>query len=304
MYDLIIIGGGITGQTAAIYAARKRMRFLLIAKELGGQFLESGEVLNYPGIVKTTGAEFAARMEEQLKFNGVEPMEGEEARRIEKIPGGFRVRCSGGDFEARALIIATGARARKLGVPGEDRLARKGVTYCSICDGPLFAGMDIAIVGGGNSALEGANFTKDVARKITLVDIGPSFAAHEYLIENVAAYPNVEAIHNARTVEITGGASVAGLVYEKDGATHTLPVSGVIVEIGRVPNTEFVEGFLDRNSQSHIVIDCWTRASVEGVFAAGDCASGQEYQYVIAAGQGCMALLKASRYLANLKDAS
>lgn len=304
MYDLIIIGGGITGQTAAIYAARKRMNFVLIAKEMGGQFLESGEVLNYPGIVKTTGVEFSAIMEEQLKFNGVAPREGEEAQQIERVHGGFRVRCAGGVYEGRTVIVATGARARKLGVPGEERLARKGVTYCSICDGPLFAGMDIAIVGGGNSALEGANFTKDIARKITLVDIGPAFTAHEYLVENVTSYPNVEAIHGAETVEITGDDSVTGLVYERDGARHTLPVRGVIVEIGRVPNTEFVDGFLDRNRQGHIIIDCWTRSSVEGVFAAGDCASGQEYQYVIAAGQGCMALLKASRYLANLKEGS
>ncbi len=303
MYDLIIIGAGITGQTAAIYAARKRMKFLLLAKEMGGQFLESGAIFNYPGIVKTTGVEFSAIMEEQLAFNGISPREGEEARGIERIPGGFRVQCAGGGYEAKAVIVATGARARKLGVPGEDRLARRGLTYCSICDGPLFAGMDIAIVGGGNSALEGAIFTKDIARKITIVDIGPSFIAHEYLVENIASSPNVEAIHGANTVEITGDASVTGLVYEKDGARHTLPVRGVIVEIGRVPNTEFVDGFLDRNRQGHIIIDCWTRSSVDGVFAAGDCASGQEYQYVIAAGQGCMALLKASRYLANLKGA-
>lgn len=302
MHDMIIIGGGITGQTAAIYAARKRMDFMLIAKEMGGQFLESGEVLNYPGIVRTTGVEFSALMEAQLKFNGVHPREGEEAQRIERIHGGFRVRCAGGEYEGKTVIVATGARARKLDVPGEERLARKGLTYCSICDGPLFAGMDIAIVGGGNSALEGVNFTKDIARKITVVDIGPSFTAHEYLGENIASYPNVEAIHGAKTVEITGDDSVTGLVYEKDGARHTLPVRGVIVEIGRVPNTEFVDGFLDRNRQGHIIIDCWTRSSVEGVFAAGDCASGQEYQYVIAAGQGCMALLKASRHLASLKE--
>ena len=127
MYDLIIIGGGITGQTAAIYAARKRMNFLLVTKEMGGQFLESGDVLNYPGIVRTTGAAFSALMEEQLKFNGVEPREGEEAMRLEKIPGGFRVHCTGGALEARTVIVATGARARKLGVPGEDRLARKAL---------------------------------------------------------------------------------------------------------------------------------------------------------------------------------
>lgn len=301
MHDLIIIGGGITGQTAAIYAARKRMKFVLIARELGGQFLESGEVLNYPGIVKTTGAEFSAIMEEQLKFNGITPIEGEEAARIEKMPGGFRAHCTRNDYEARTVIIATGARARKLGVPGEDRLARRGVTYCSICDGPLFAGKEIAIVGGGNSALEGVNFTKDIAKKIYLINIEKQFTAHEYLIEGVTSLKNVEVAHEARTTEILGEDRVRGLRYVSGGATRDISVEGVIIEIGRAPNTEFVKGFLDLDPQGHILIDCWTRSSVEGIFAAGDCASGQEYQYVIAAGQGCMALIKASRYLANLK---
>lgn len=301
MHDLIIIGGGITGQTAAIYAARKRMNFVLIARELGGQFLESGEVLNYPGIVKTTGAEFSAIMERQLKFNGITPVEGEEAQRIEKTRGGFRIHCARNAYEARTVIVATGARARKLGVPGEDRLARKGVTYCSICDGPLFGGKDIAIVGGGNSALEGVNFTKDIAGKIYLINIEKRFNAHEYLVEGVLSLKNVEVIQEARTTEILGEDRVRGLRYVRGDASHDIAVEGVIIEIGRAPNTEFVKGFLELGPQGHISIDCWTRSSVEGVFAAGDCASGQEYQYVIAAGQGCMSLIKASRYLANLK---
>ena len=301
MHELIIIGGGITGQTAAIYAARKRMSFILITKELGGQFLESGEVLNYPGIIKTTGAEFSALMEEQLTFNGVEPVEGEQAQRVEKMNGGFRVHGSRRSYEGRTVIIATGARARKLGVPGEDRLARKGVTYCSICDGPLFAGKEIAIVGGGNSALEGVSFTKEIARKIYLINIEKKFNAHEYLIDRVRSLKNVEVIDDARTTEIMGENTVRGLRYMRGGKLRDLAVEGVIIEIGRAPNTEFVKGFLELSPQGHILIDCWTRTSVEGVFAAGDCASGQEYQYVIAAGQGCMALIKASRYLANLR---
>ena len=301
IYDLIIIGGGITGQTAAIYAARKRMSFILIAKELGGQFLESGEVLNYPGIVKTTGAEFSIIMEEQLKFNGVEPVEGPEVTKIERIAEGFRIYSTKGQYDGKTVIIATGARARKLGVPGEARLARKGVTYCSICDGPLFSGKEIAIVGGGNSALEGINFTKDIAKRIYLINIEKKFSAHEYLIDRVLSLKNVEVIDEARTTEILGEDTVRGLRYVRGGKPRDLAVEGVIIEIGRVPNTDFVKGFLELAPQGHILIDCWTRASVEGIFAGGDCASGQEYQYVIAAGQGCMALIKASRYLANLK---
>jgi len=302
MHDLIIIGGGITGETAAIYAARKKMDFVLLAKVLGGQFLESGEVLNYPGMVRTTGAEFSAIMEEQLAFNGVKAVEGKEVRAIETVPGGFRVSCAGGSrYEGRTVIIATGARARKLGVPGEKEFARKGVTYCSICDGPLFAGKTIAVIGGGNSALEGVDFTKEIARKIYLINLLKEFTAHEYLIEKVASYPNVEIIAEARTTAFYGADRLEGLRYEQGGRSHDLPIEGAIIEIGRTPNTEFVRGFLDLAPTGHILIDCWTRASVEGIFAAGDCASGQEYQYVIAAGQGCMALLKASRYLANLK---
>jgi len=304
MPELVIIGGGITGETAAIYASRKRMDFVLITKELGGQFLESGEVLNYPGIVKTTGAEFSEAMEEQLKANGVKPVEGEEAESIEKIPGGFRVKCAGSSYETQTVIIATGARPRKLGIPGEDKFAKKGVTYCSICDGPLFADKTIAIVGGGNSALEAVDFTKDIAKKIFLVNIEREFNAHEYLIERVCSLKNVEIISEAKTTEIIGDQGVSGLRYSRKGKTADISVEGVIIEIGRAPNTEFVKGQLNLTVGGHIIIDCWTRTSMEGIFAGGDCASGQEYQYVIAAGQGCMALIKAARYLAKLRDRS
>ena len=301
MYDTIIIGAGIAGETAAIYAARKRMNFLLLAKELGGQFLESGEVLNYPGIIKTTGSEFESVMEKQLKFNEVEPKTGEEVKKIEKINDGFTVTTGKNRYDARTLIIATGARPRKLNVSGERKFAKKGVTYCSICDGPLFFGMDIAVIGGGNSALEAVDFTKDIAGKIYLINRGKEFNAHEYLIEKVKSYENVEIINQADTTEILGDKFVTGLKYKRNGKTHTLEVGGVIIEIGRIPNTDFLKGFLELDEHNHILVDCRGRTSVEGVFAAGDCASGHEYQYVISAGQGCMALLKSARYLANKK---
>ena len=299
MYELIIIGAGIAGQSAAIYAARKRMNFLLLTKELGGQFLESGEVLNYPGIIKTTGAELSSIMEKQLEFNGVKAKEGEEVKKIEKIKNGFRVFSDKGTYETKTLIIATGARPRKLGVPGEDEFARKGVAYCSVCDGPLFSGMDIAVVGGGNSALEAVDFTKDIARKIYLINKGKEFNAHEYLVEKVESYKNVEIIMDADTTEILGDKFVKGMIYERNAKLHTLEVRGVIIEIGRVPNTDFLKGFLDLDEDNHILIDCQGRTSVEVVFSSGDSASCHEYQYIISAGQGCIALLKAARYLAN-----
>lgn len=301
MYDVIIIGAGIAGDTAAIYAARKKMNFLLITKELGGQFFESGKILNYPGIVETTGDEFAEQFEKQLEFNDIEPREDEEVTGIEKLNDDFKVISDKDEYETKSVIIATGSRPRKLDVPGEKEFANKGVTYCSICDGPLFADQTIAVIGGGNSALEGAEFTVDIAEKIYLLNIEEKFRAHEYLIDKVCSHDNVKAIQNAETTEILGDDFVTGLKYKKDGKEHKLDVEGVIIEIGRIPNTDFLKGFLKMDDTGHIWIDCQANTSVEGVYAAGDCASGHEYQYTIAAGQGCIALLKASRYLAEKK---
>lgn len=299
MYDTIIIGGGIAGTTAAIYASRKRMKFLLIAKELGGQFLESGEILNYPGIIKTDGVQFSSVVKKQLEFNDVMPNAGEEVKKIEKIKNGFQITSGKKSYESKTVIIASGSKPKKLNIPGEAKYANKGVAYCSICDGPLFSGKDIAIIGGGNSALEGVDFTKDIARKIYLINIEKKFRAHEYLIEKTLSYQNVEVINQAKITEITGDKFVTGLKYQKKGKENYLDIKGVIVEIGRIPVTDFLGNFLKIDQHKHILVDCQTRTSVEGVFAAGDCASGHEYQYIIAAGAGAMALLKAARYMAN-----
>lgn len=301
MYEVIIIGGGIAGSTAAIYAARKRMEFFFVTDKLGGQFLESGEILNYPGVVKTTGADFSTVFEEQLKFNNVEPKVGEKIAKIEKIDNGFKVSSDKGSYEAKTVIIATGSHPKKINVPGEKEFFNKGVTYCSICDGPLFSGKAIAIIGGGNSALEGVDFTKNIAKKIYVINSTKEFNAHEYLIEKVKSYENVEIIHEAKTTAISGDKFVSSITCEKQGKENKLAVEGVIIEIGRTPNTAFVEGFLNLDEHKHITVDCQTNTSVEGIFAAGDCSSVHEYQYTIAAGQGCIALLKAARYLANKK---
>ena len=301
VYDTIIIGAGIAGSTAAIYAARERINFLLISKQFGGQFMESGEVLNYPGITKTTGAEFAMQMEKQLKFNGVKINEGEEVREIKKKRRNFLVITDKAKYETRTVIIAAGAKARKLRVPGEKKFAKNGVYYCAICDGPLLAGKDIAIVGGGNAALEAVDFMKNIAKRMYLININNKCNGHRYLVDRIKSMKNVEIINSAKTTEIFGSNSVEGLTYEKKGKIKELKVQGVIVEIGRIPSTGFLKGFVRIEQDGHVKINCRTETSVAGVFAAGDCASGHEYQYVIAAGQGCMALIKAQRYLSNAK---
>lgn len=300
MYDVIIIGAGIAGQTAAIYAARKRMNFLLVSKDIGGQFFESGEILNYPGIIKTTGFNFSDVLRKQLDFNGVIP-KIDEIKKIKKIKDGFELMGKDDKYKTRTVIIATGSKPRKLNVPGEDRLLKRGVTYCSVCDGPLFSGMDIAIIGSGDSALEAVDFTKDIAKKIYLIHKGKEFKSHGYLVENLKKLKNLEIIKEADTKEILGEKLVNGLKYEKNGKIHQLNAHGVIIEIGRIPNTSFVKDFLKLDENNHIKIDCHGYTSVEGVFAAGDCTSVHEYQYIISAGEGSTALIKAARYLANKK---
>lgn len=301
MHDTIIIGAGISGLTAAIYASRKRMKFEIIASEFGGQFLESGEVLNYPGIVKTTGFEFSSKMDEQIKFNNVNVLV-ETARQVKKEGSNFKVVTDKKEYDTQTVIIATGARPRKLNVIGEDEFARKGVTYCSICDGPLFSGMDVAVIGGGDSALEAVDFLKDIVSKIYMLVHGENFTGHEYLIEKVKSNKKVEVFFNADAKQVLGEAFVTGLKYEQNAQEKQLAVRGVIIEIGRVPNVEAFKNIVELDDHQHIKIDCQGNTSTTGVFAAGDCASGHEYQYVIAAGQGCMALIKAARYLARKKE--
>ncbi|MBD3313573.1 FAD-binding protein [Candidatus Woesearchaeota archaeon] len=301
MHDTIIIGAGIAGLTAALYASRKRMDFLILSSDFGGQFNVSGKVYNYPGIVETTGQELTEKMMKQMKENDVN-VKQETVESIEKSDDGFIVKTGKSEYETKTVIIAAGARARKLGVPGEEELANKGVTYCSICDGPLFKGKDVAIIGAGNAGLEGADFMLDIAKSIKIIDTNNESPAHEYLKEKILDHEKVEFINKADVKEIYGDKFVEGLKYEKDGEEHDLKVQGVIIEIGRVPNTDFLGDFVEKDEHDHIKIDCRTHTSQEGVFAAGDCASGHEYQYVIAAGQGCMALLKVARYLANRKE--
>ncbi|HII72006.1 TPA: FAD-dependent oxidoreductase [Candidatus Woesearchaeota archaeon] len=298
MHDTIIIGGGIAGMTAALYASRNNIDFRIFSAEPGGQFMVSGEVLNYPGFTKTTGVEFYMKMEEQMKFNNV-TIENRKVDRIERVGENFKVIADDGEHETRTVIIATGARARKLGVPGEEKFNKKGLAYCSVCDGPLFKGKEVVIIGGGNAALEAVDFMKHVATRIHMLVKDKDLRGHDYLIENVKKIENAEIHYGAETIEVYGETKVEGIRYRQDGEEKGLKVDGVIIEIGRTPNTEFVKDLVELDKEGHIVVDCQGHTNVPGVLAAGDCASGHEYQYVIAAGQGCMALMKVIRYLAN-----
>ncbi len=301
-YDLIIVGAGIAGLTSAIYASRKRMNYAILSSDFGGQFMVSGEVLNYPGIVKTNGAEFRSIMQEQATFNGID-VQTETVSRIQKKDSLFHLTCeSGTQYTAKAVIMATGGKARSLGVPGETEFEKKGVTYCAICDGPIFSDKPVAVVGGGNSALEAVDFLRSIASEIHVLVRSDQLKGYEYLKENITTYPNVTVHYNTSVKAIKGDVFVNGVEIQKDGETDNLSVDGVFIQIGRVPNTEAVQDLVKCDSSGHILIDCNTQTSVPGVFAAGDCAAGTEYQYVISAGQGCMALIKAAMFIANQKQ--
>jgi len=301
MYDTIIIGAGISGLTAAMYASRKRMKYEIISTDFGGQMMISGEVLNYPGIVKTSGLELRSTLEKQMGFNKVKTKE-ETVSKIEKMGRDFKVITDKGEYETKSVIIATGSVPRKLDIPGEKEFSKKGVVYCSVCDGPLFSGMDVAVIGGANSALEAVDFMKDIASKIYMLVRSDRLKGHEYLIEKVGKNEKVEIIFKANTKEIVGDTLVNGLVYEKDGKEHKLDVKGVIIEAGRVPKTEMFKDLVELDEDKHIKVDCQGHTSVPGILAAGDCSSVHEYQYVISAGQGAMALIKTARYLAERED--
>ena len=304
MLDLVIIGAGMAGMTAAIYAARKRMDYAILSHDLGGQLWVSGEVVDYPGIVKTDGIQFARTMQEQLEFNKVSVKEGEEVVKIERITNGnFRVSTKNNIFETKTIIIATGSSPRELKIPGEQQLKNKGVHYCAICDGPLYDGKDVVVVGGGDSALEAVDFLDKIAKRIYLINVNEKLSAHEYLQERIANNHKVVILNKAVAKEIIGGKDgfVKSIIYEQEGKRKELAVQGIFVEIGRIPATGFAKGVVDIDEHEHIKVNIQTETSVPGIFAAGDCTSIHEYQYIIAAGQGCIALIKAARYLAGKK---
>jgi thioredoxin-disulfide reductase len=302
IYDTIIIGAGIAGITAGIYASRQNMNFKLISENVGGQFLGSGDILNYPGFNSIQGLEFENKLNDQIKFNNFD-VDIDSVNKINEIKkfkkNVYEIVCNKNKYLSKTIIIATGAKPKTLNVKGEDVFFKKGLTYCSICDGPLFNGKKVAVVGGGNSALEAADYMSKIAKKVNLIVNGSSLTGFEYLKQRVVKNKKIKIFYNSKVKEICGDKFVnsISIISNKNEKISNLKLEGIIVEIGRVPNTDFFRGLVELDEHNHILINCKTETSKQGIFAAGDCSSSHEYQYVIAAGQGCMALLKASKYI-------
>jgi len=303
-FDVLIVGGGPAGAAAAVYAARKGIRVGVAAERFGGQVNDTMAIENYISVLETDGPKFAAALEAQVRHYNVDIMNLQRASQIvpaAQAGGMTEVHLdNGGVLKAKSVILSTGARWRNVNVPGEAEYKNKGVAYCPHCDGPLFKGKRVAVIGGGNSGVEAAIDLAGIVEHVTLVEFADVLKADAVLVNKLKSLPNV-AIHvNAQTTEITGdGSKVNGLSY-KDRATeavHHVALEGVFVQIGLVPNTEFLKGTIELSKFGEIVVDAKGHTNVPGVFAAGDCTTVPYKQIVIAAGDGSKAALSAFDYL-------
>jgi len=295
LYDLIIIGGGPAGITAAIYSARNKIDFMMITINIGGQVVLSSEIENYTGFQYITGEELKAKFQEHLekyKFR----LEIEEVKKIEKENSLFKIITDSNFYLSKTVIVATGRRPKELRVPGEKEFKNRGVTYCAICDAPLFEGLDVAVIGGGNSGLEAVLQLIKIAKCINLIEINPQLKADKVLIEKAIASDKVRIWTNTRVEEIIGDKVVKGIKIKKNDKEILLPVQGVFIEIGSIPNSEIVD-FVDKNEYGEIIVNCKCETNVPGLFAAGDVTNVPEKQIVVAAGEGCKAALSAFKYL-------
>ncbi len=303
-FDVLIVGGGPAGAAAAVYAARKGIRVGVAAERFGGQTNDTLAIENYISVLETDGPKFSAALEAQTRAYGVDIMNLQRADKLIPAaqPGGLTevVLSNGGTLKARTVILSTGARWRNVNVPGEAEYKNKGVAYCPHCDGPLFKGKNTAVIGGGNSGVEAAIDLAGLVAHVTLIEFADQLKADAVLVKKLQSLPNVTIRTNAQTTEITGAnGKVNGLKY-KDRATgeeHTVAVEGVFVQIGLVPNTEWLKGTVELSKFGEIVVDAKGDTNVPGVFAAGDCTTVPYKQIVIAAGDGSKAALSAFDHL-------
>ena len=300
-FDVLVVGGGPAGAAAAIYAARKGIRTGVLAERFGGQVLDTLAIENFISVKETDGPKLAAGLEQHVREYDVDIMNLQRADAL--IPGEqfHEVRtASGAVLKARSVIIATGARWREMNVPGEREYRAKGVAYCPHCDGPLFKGKDVAVIGGGNSGVEAAIDLAGVVKSVTLLEFADQLKADQVLVDKLKSMPNVTIHVNAQTTEVVGdGSKMTGLRYKDrvSGTEHQLDLAGVFVQIGLVPNTEFLKGTVELSRFGEIVVDAKCHTNVPGIFGAGDVTTVPYKQIIIATGEGAKAALSAFDYL-------
>ncbi|WP_438444568.1 alkyl hydroperoxide reductase subunit F [Gorillibacterium sp. sgz5001074] len=298
-YDVLVIGGGPAGASAAIYAARKGIRTGLVAERFGGQVMDTVGIENLIGVKYTEGPKLAASLEEHVKEYPVDIMKLQRAKRLEKKELIEIELENGAVLRSKTVILSTGARWRNVGVPGEAEFKNKGVAYCPHCDGPLFTGKDVAVIGGGNSGIEAAIDLAGIVRHVTVMEFMPELKADAVLQKRLYSLPNVTVLKNVQTKEITGTDKVNGISYtERDtGEVRHIELQGVFVQIGLVPNTDWLGDTVERTRTGEIVVNSQGATNVPGVFAAGDCTNSPYKQIIISMGSGANAALGAFDYM-------
>ena len=299
-FDVLIVGGGPAGAAAAVYAARKGIRTGVAAERFGGQVNDTLDIENYISIPRTEGPQFAAALERHVREYEVDVMNLQRAKALKPAAtagGLIEVEMDNGAvLKAKSVILSTGARWRNMNVPGEDQYRTKGVAYCPHCDGPLYKGKRVAVIGGGNSGIEAAIDLAGVVAHVTVFEFMPQLKADAVLQKKLATLPNVDVVLNAQTTEVLGdGSKVNGLAYKdrESGEVKQIALEGIFVQIGLLPNTDWLKGTVELSKFGEIVIDAKGQTSVPGVFAAGDCTTVPYKQIIIAAGAGATAALSA-----------
>jgi NADH-dependent peroxiredoxin subunit F len=300
-FDVLVVGGGPAGSAAAIYAARKGIRTGVVADRFGGQVLDTLGIENFISVKETEGPKLAMALEEHVKQYNVDIMNTQKAVALREINGLKEVELANGAvLKAKSVVLATGARWREMGVPGEAQYKTKGVAFCPHCDGPLFKGKPVVVIGGGNSGIEAAIDLAGIVEHVTVLEFSDTLRADAVLVKKAESLPNVRIIREAQTTEVVGdGNKVTGLKYKdrQTGEEHQLTLAGIFVQIGLVPNSEFLKGSLELTNRGEIVIDAKGQTSMAGVFAAGDVTTVPYKQIIISMGSGATAALSAFDYL-------
>ncbi|PGC69414.1 alkyl hydroperoxide reductase subunit F [Bacillus toyonensis] len=297
-YDVLVVGGGPAGASAAIYAARKGIRIGIVAERFGGQVMDTMGIENFISVKRTEGPKLVASLEEHVKEYDIDVMNLQRAKRLEKKELIEVELENGAILKSKSVIVSTGARWRNVGVPGEAEFKNKGVAYCPHCDGPLFIGKDVAVIGGGNSGIEAAIDLAGIVKHVTVLEFMPELKADAVLQERLNSLPNVTVLKNVQTKEITGTDKVNGISYidRETEEVHHVELQGVFVQIGLVPNTDWLGETVER-ARGEIVTDKHGATNVPGVFAAGDCTNNPYKQIIISMGSGANAALGAFDYL-------
>lgn len=295
IYDLAIIGGGPAAVAAGVYASRKRIKTIFLTKDFGGQSVVSDDIQNWVGTVSLSGAQLAENLKKHLATYAddmVEIKTSQWVEKVEKTETGFLVKTKSGNFEAKTILVATGSGRRKLNMPSAEKFENKGITYCASCDGPMFSGQSVVVIGGGNAGFETASQLLAYCPAVILLEMMDKFRADPVTVEKVLKNPKMKALAGVKILEIKGGKFVEAIIYQDAGGKKIeLPVGGIFVEIGMTPATDLVKGLVELDKGGRIIADPRTqRASLAGVWAAGDCTDGLYHQNNIAAGDAVKAL--------------